>query len=148
MNKTIFSLVSAVLFFLLSIAFLLFSIDLYNLTMKNDTQTVLSGSLGAKLSLQEKTGSYQPPMNCTISFSGFGETAYLDVRGLNSTLFCRRVVSAFSNDHNFVALDVNVTNIPEKQRPLCRIMGDKFTINIFSEQSLGGYICNNWSQQL
>ncbi len=148
--KYFYYILGALLFFLFSLWSLVYSYKSYILSESiREHQTVLTeGNIGAKLASQERSESYVPPMNCTVSFSGFGEIAFLDVRGINSTIYCRRVISAFSKDSRFKTFNVNITDIPQNQKPLCRLIGENFTIDIFSKDSIGGYICNQWSQQL
>lgn len=111
----------------------------------NHNNTKVNGSYGEH-SFSER--SYMPPMACSILISSYGQNAILEVRGLNSTIFCRRVLSIFENDRNFITEEIPVENdVFSDDVLVCSIAGQDFVVNVLSNSKLGNFICREIEPQ-
>lgn len=91
-----------------------------------------------------KQEGYHPPMECfaTMKYIGGGEVV-LHVTGLNSTVFCRRVISTFSEDYYFKVIETNKQDFDKnKFQKICHINGDdNFEFDVYSNSDIGNYFC-------
>lgn len=84
---------------------------------------------------------YTPPKNCKVLYEVGGKTIYMDVNGLNSTVFCRRVLSFF--EESSVSLyDENFT-IPEEYKKSCNLSGEGFIVTVLSKDEIGSQFCES-----
>lgn len=94
---------------------------------------------------EEKPNTYIPPNECTVYVEVKGDGAYMNVTGLNSTVFCRRVIDVFNEESDKIVA-INVEDYPDGL-PLCEIQSDDktFNVRVISGGDFGRYICGIFS---
>lgn len=123
------AVVMGMILFIASVILFIFALNYYVDSLPKTNARVTQG-------VSENT--YHPPMQCYVSveIKGAPSIIYLDVTGLNSTVFCRRLMNDF---------DLGTVTELDKPSPLdsmCVVNGEGFSISVSSiSEKSSKYIC-------
>jgi len=104
-----------------------------------------SGDVGHRIVENNlENNHYYPPMACSVEVTNGNNYVYLNVKGIDSTIFCRRVVNYFTNNNLFIASE---TKNNKSEPVLCNFSGVGFTVDVVSEDVFGQYVYNTVGRQ-